>query len=456
MATPGGTRFDKQICIVDEVLRALLSECGDGQELDVAAALEQIASRASGTRMQALARAGQASDDPYADLSVADRVHARNRQTRRAARADTRLARDLDEQFRIIGAAWQTGQISEAQARAIVTGLGRLPAGLSEAQLERCQRELVDYASRFDPDELRQLAQRMIEVIDPEHADRLLADQVERDARLAFERRFLVLTPDHHGSLLIRGQLPIADGELLSAQLDALLPSAASYLHSDETPNKPARRADALVRLAKAAAASGTLPAGGGDRPQVLVNLDFETLRDGLRAAHLLGSGEPISARDARRLACDCSLIPAVLGADSVLLDQGRSRRIFTGALRTALIARDRGCAFPGCDAAADCCDGHHIVPWAVGGRTELGNGVLLCPYHHRLVEPDPLRSPERQWQITFDDVGLPVFIPPLQVDPRRRPRQHHRYQLRQVLLPALDEPPSNPLAEPSQSPNWT
>ncbi len=68
------------------------------------------------------------------------------------------------------------------------------------------------------------------------------------------------------------------------------------------------------------------------------------------------------------------------------LLDMGRRRRLFTRVQRRALIYRDRGCVFPGCDRPAKFCDAHHIKPWEDGGLTDLVNGVLLCRRHHTLV----------------------------------------------------------------------
>ncbi|WET77491.1 DUF222 domain-containing protein [Amycolatopsis sp. QT-25] len=56
----------------------------------------------------------------------------------------------------------------------------------------------------------------------------------------------------------------------------------------------------------------------------------------------------PISATDARILACDARVRPGVLGTDGEPLDIGRSKRTVSLAQKYALTLRDSGCAFPG------------------------------------------------------------------------------------------------------------
>jgi hypothetical protein len=87
-----------------------------------------------------------------------------------------------------------------------------------------------------------------------------------------------------------------------------------------------------------------------------------------------------------RRLACDASVTRIVLGPRSEPLDVGRRTAVVTGALRRALIARDRACRFPGCDRHHGWCDAHHVRHWADGGATGLHNLVLLCRRHHRAI----------------------------------------------------------------------
>jgi len=86
------------------------------------------------------------------------------------------------------------------------------------------------------------------------------------------------------------------------------------------------------------------------------------------------------------------------------------------------------------CDRPPRDCAAHHIIPWWSGGPTSLTNGVLLCPHHHRTVEPDPHAPPGTRWQIRLDHHRLPELIPPSRLDPTRRPRQHHRFAERDLL----------------------
>ena len=75
----------------------------------------------------------------------------------------------------------------------------------------------------------------------------------------------------------------------------------------------------------------------------------------------------------------------------------GRSQRLATRAQRLALIARDGGCCFPGCDRPAAWCEAHHVIPWLDGGPTDIDNLCLLCRYHHREFE-------RRGWPVEMSD----------------------------------------------------
>ena len=95
-------------------------------------------------------------------------------------------------------------------------------------------------------------------------------------------------------------------------------------------------------------------------------------------------TGDRISASEVRRLACTGGVLPVVLGGAGEVLDLGRTRRLFSPAQRKALAVRDRRCRAEGCDIPAAWCEAHHAAdPWSKGGRTDLGDGVLLCSFHH-------------------------------------------------------------------------
>jgi hypothetical protein len=63
-------------------------------------------------------------------------------------------------------------------------------------------------------------------------------------------------------------------------------------------------------------------------------------------------------------------------------LDVGHSRRLVSDKQFRALLARDGGCAHPGCGSRIGL-EAHHVRHWLDGGKTVLANLVLLCRRHH-------------------------------------------------------------------------
>jgi len=125
-----------------------------------------------------------------------------------------------------------------------------------------------------------------------------------------------------------------------------------------------------------------------------------------------LEDGTRVSAETSRRLACDAGVVTIERDPDGSILDVGRKTRSVPPALRRALDARDRGCRFPDHSPPASGArglrftDAHHIRHWADGGATRLGNLVLLCRFHHRLVH-------EEGFRVEYPDVGHPTFYTP-------------------------------------------
>ncbi|MEI8409910.1 MULTISPECIES: DUF222 domain-containing protein [unclassified Kribbella] len=136
------------------------------------------------------------------------------------------------------------------------------------------------------------------------------------------------------------------------------------------------------------AGVGGTAGPGGGWVPgfgakaNITVTIDFNDLKAATAdATGQLVYGDALSAAAIRRLACDATIIPLVLGSNSEPLDVGRSERLVNRAMRRALNARDKGCVV--CGAPPIQCDAHHVQSWIDGGPTAISNLVLLCRRHH-------------------------------------------------------------------------
>lgn len=70
----------------------------------------------------------------------------------------------------------------------------------------------------------------------------------------------------------------------------------------------------------------------------------------------------------------------------SGILDYGRATRSWPVDVHNAIMLRDGGCRFGGCDAPPAWCDIHHVDHWEDGGDTSVSNGVAGCRRHHLMV----------------------------------------------------------------------
>jgi hypothetical protein len=211
------------------------------------------------------------------------------------------------------------------------------------------------------------------------------------------EREFLDCFWSDEGWLSLRGRLAAEEGAVFLRALEAardVLWERRRAEQADGTAAEPhgpfadalrVSNTEALVALAELALARPDGDRSGGERYQVVVHVDAETLAADAEGRCELADGQPLAAETARRLACDASVVELREEEDGSVLSLGRKRRTVSPALRRALAARDRGCRFPGCDRTRFV-DAHHIRHWSSGGETSLDNLVLLCRRHHRLV----------------------------------------------------------------------
>ncbi|HEY3262278.1 MAG TPA: DUF222 domain-containing protein, partial [Pseudonocardiaceae bacterium] len=305
------------------------------------------------------------------------------------------------------------GELGPEHLQAIATTLSNLPISVSPADRGHAETVLVEAARSMDAATLAKLGVQVRARLDQ---DGTLPSDVEL-AHPVNELRF-VTKPT--GRTAFRGELDPQASALLHTVLSPLAKPRPSTEEGLDPRTAAERHGDALVQILHLAADSGGLPSEAGEKPHLLLTIPLQDLRDGLGTALLHGAGL-LDAASARRIACDCKLIPVVLGANSEPLDLGRSSYTVSTAQRRALIVRDGGCAFPGCDRPHRWCHGHHVRHWADGGPTDLHNLVLLCGSHHRLVH-------HSEWDCAIVD-GHAEFYPPAYIDPSRRPRRNTMHQ---------------------------
>ena len=256
--------------------------------------------------------------------------------------------------------------------------------------------ELVEQARQLSPGNFARLLRHFRGMLD--------AEGMLEDARLAHQRRYLQLAATMDGIYYLKGKFDPDAGAAIEAALVALSPRRG--LEDMRTPGN--RRADALLDLARMALDSGELPEVAGERPHVTLTVSAEALT-GVPGSlpPRLGHDIPVPVQTAHRLLCDSLVTLIPIDRLGNPLNVGRTRRTVTARQRKALNARDRGCCFPGCDRPWWWTDAHHLVPWGLGGGTDLANLLLLCRHHHVLVH-------EGGWTIGWNDDHAGIFaIPP-------------------------------------------
>lgn len=310
----------------------------------------------------------------------------------RSAREHVRVARRLVE-LPLIREAFGTGELSFSKVRALTR--------VAEPDSER---DLIELATHATAAQLERIVRA---------ARRVSAAEAGENHR----ESFVTWSWDDQGCLCINGRLPAEDGALflraLEASREALHDTRRDEGGSAEPPpaapmtgGKAAEDteaaapppvptgAEALAAMAETALARPAAATPGGERHQVFVHIDADTLsRDeacGADAECAVADGPGLAPETVRRLLCDGSLV-SVLERDGKPLNLGRRTRTVPSSIRRALLARDGRCQYPSCERHRYV-DAHHIVHWAHGGETSLDNLVLLCRHHHRKVHEGEVR----------------------------------------------------------------
>ena len=313
--------------------------------------------------------------------STANWLAHHTKTTRAAAHRTVRLAAGLESHDQTRDALAE-GRVQVEQAEVILRALDDLPADLDPDLVQDAEAHLLAEAEHFDARALKRFGRRLLEVVAPDAADAHEAQLLEREERDAAAATRLTMWEDGHGKVHGRFTLDTLTGAALKKALLAFAApkhQAASGPLGERRPT-PERLGRAFTELIHRYPVKD-LPKAGGVNATVIVTMTLDALLGGLKAARL-DTGESISAGQARRLACEAGIIPAVLGGKSQVLDLGRTRRFHTGAQRIAKTLEQGGCTAEGCDWPPGLCHLHHPIPWSRGGGTN-NDGLLLCPRHH-------------------------------------------------------------------------
>lgn len=144
-------------------------------------------------------------------------------------------------------------------------------------------------------------------------------------------------------------------------------------------PSRSELRAKALVEICRRSAARD-LDDSTPPRAEIIVLLNADTGAAGTP------DGVPVMPATLTGLLPVSVWRAMWLDQHRVPLDLGRTHRYLTAHQRSALMVRDGGCVWPGCDARTNWTDGHHTTTWDDGGPTDLHLLGLLCRHHHGVV----------------------------------------------------------------------
>jgi Domain of unknown function (DUF222) len=402
-----------------DTLRESVPVLREQELLDAVCGIEVLARKAHATMLELVAgldAAGVAGEQGFGttwrllsamlDLSTGQ-ARARMRDAEQLATRRTLTGEVLPARLPAAAAALASGAIGTGQLTVIAQTMAVLPSTVSPQDRDWVEATLAEHAHNFDPRRLRTIAQRIVEQLDP---DGPAPAEPDDPCPAAGELR---IRDRRDGGISLEGWLDALHGAAFRGLIEQL--AAPRPLAEDIPDPRTAaqRNADALIELCDLARGNDQMSAAGGEPSHVTVTLDYETLIKELSGA-ALDYGQRLSPAQARLAACDCKIIPVVMSGASEPLDVGRSMRTVPLGIRRALVARDRGCRFPGCDRAPALCHAHHVREWHHDGHTAVQNCVLLCPTHHRWVHAT-------EWDITIRG-NLVEFRPPAILDPHRKP----------------------------------
>jgi hypothetical protein len=316
-------------------------------------------------------------------VSLTSWLKSRGRMTARDASVTARRAERL-RRLPVTREAWADGSLLGGQVAAVMAAVRPDHEELFVEQ----EADVVGVVAGMDVRDTARvmnhwtgLADALVEGPEPRQRERSLTASHSMDQRL-----------------VINGDLDADSGEVV---LTALRMAEAPDADGEwRTPTE--RRADALVDICRFFLDHQTERPGGRHRPHLNVVVEADDLY-AVRTAKYL-DGVPLSPRVAAAILCDSVMHRTVVDPAGAILDYGRATRTISAPLWSALVVRDQGCRFPGCDREPRWCEAHHVVWFSEGGETSIWNLVLLCTRHHHQLHDKGWKAkllPDATFEVT-------------------------------------------------------
>jgi hypothetical protein len=298
------------------------------------------------------------------------------------AREKLRVAHTLWD-LPVMSGAFEAGELSYSKVRALTrTATPTTEAALVEFAVPATAQQVIEHCQGL------------------RNANR---EASTADVNKIHQGRYLCRTSHGDGSMTISMELTQEAGELVMKALEI---AAAGQERNDQNleggASFQAKQADALVEIARDYLAGGSeRTTSTADNYQVVVHaaavaVDEAALREDCGQA----SQSDLPVESIKRLCCDSSVVTVIEDERGNPLELGRKRRVVQPAQRRALLARDKCCCVPGCT-HGKWLDAHHVEHWIDGGETNLGNLILLCSHHHRLLHEGGFtisKGPDEEW----------------------------------------------------------
>ena len=202
----------------------------------------------------------------------------------------------------------------------------------------------------------------------------------------------LHLVPTTDGITYVSGQLvgelALTIKKLIDGETERVLKRyrADAEATGGETP-VPSRAQACAEALGELVDRGSGVPEGSGKLPEpeiVVILNDTGDTEDGGELTD--DDGNHLSPHILRFIIAAAMIRPLEVSGSGDPLRMGRTLRYANRHHRRALLARDGGCIFPGCDRPASWCDVHHVDEWDANGPTDIDNIGLLCRHHHRVT----------------------------------------------------------------------